>query len=371
MGIAMLAACSSASAPQAQPPLPQQQQQPQNGGASMVTQDAGIAASSVLATLDDERTIGSAVDPVTGDVNPYGLDVAKVTAGKLTAGDLVICDFNDKANVQGTGTAIVALHPVVGSKPIHIANFEELFGCDALALAPNDIIWAAVFSDNDNPLIGPFGKLLTPLDEPFWHHPFGEAFAQPTNANFPPAFYVSNAGDGSLVRVAITQNGFRFTTIATGFPVNHGVPGSILGPSGLNYQAAGDVLYVVDGTNNALYAISNVSSVGANGIVVNNLSFSGPDAADARVVFSGAPLNGPISSAILPGGNIAVGNTLDPNGKNLIVEISPAGKVLFVKNVDKGAAGAIFGMVATGATPATAKLYFNDDNANALMVLTH
>ena len=127
---------------------------------------------------------------------------------------------------------------------------------------------------------------------------------------------------------------------------------------------------MVDGTNNALYAIDNVSRVTANGVAVEGLTFSGPFAANAHVIFSGPPLNGPISSAILPGGNIAVGNTLDPNGQNLIVEISPTGHVLDVKNVDKGAGGAIFGMVATGTSAASTKLYFNDDNDNTVKVLS-
>ncbi len=186
-----------------------------------------------------------------------------------------------------------------------------------------------------------------------------------------PAFYVSNAGDGSLVRVYVNPGPtFKFATIVTGFPVNNGVPGSILGPSGLNYQVAGDRLYVVDGTNNALYAIDNISKIPAGGIVVHGATFSGKFAANAHLIFSGAPLNGPISSALLAGGNIALGNTLDPNGKNLMVEISPAGKVLNVKNVDTGAAGAIFGMVATGTSPSTTKLYFNDDNDNTVKVLS-
>ncbi|HEV2037970.1 MAG TPA: hypothetical protein VGQ96_05120, partial [Candidatus Eremiobacteraceae bacterium] len=60
--------------------------------------------SSVLKLLDDTQTIGSAVDPSNGDQNPYGLDVAKANAGKLSAGDLVVCNFNDSANVQGKGT---------------------------------------------------------------------------------------------------------------------------------------------------------------------------------------------------------------------------------------------------------------------------
>jgi hypothetical protein len=40
-----------------------------------------------------------------------------------------------------------------------------------------------------------------------------------------------------------------------------------------------------------------------------------------------------------------------------------------VRNIDTGAGGAIFGMVATGTNAADTKLYFNDDNANNLQVL--
>ena len=374
MGVALLAACSggggSTTHSSAVPPM-SAQRMASDLDASSVSGASGTA--SVLATLTHERTIGSAVNPVNGDVNPYGLDVAKVTSGKVTAGDLVVCDFNDKQNVQGTGTSILALHPVVGSKPVDIAGNKELTGCNALVADPpiaGGPIWLAAFSANDNPIFTSGGTFVTALSQFHWHNPFGQAFVPPLNSHSVPAFYVSNAGDGSLVRVGLTSTGFTFTTIVTGFPVNHGVPGSILGPSGLNYQSSGDRLYVVDGTNNALYAIDNISKITAGGIVVHGSTFSGSFASDAHLVFSGAPLNGPISSAILPGGNIALGNTLDPTGSNFIVEISPSGHVLASKNVDNGAAGAIFGMVDTGTTAATTKLYFNDDNDNTVKVLS-
>ena len=44
----------------------------------------------VLPRLRTQTTIGSTVDPLNGDQNPYGLDVAPVTAGLLHKGDLVI-----------------------------------------------------------------------------------------------------------------------------------------------------------------------------------------------------------------------------------------------------------------------------------------
>jgi hypothetical protein len=370
MGVAMLTACSGGGGGQSSvsnPALPPMSAQRSADNAAVNL----VPNTSVLNSLTHQRTIGSTIDPVTHQGNPYGLDIAKVSSGKLSAGDLVVCNFNNAAGTQGQGTSIIALHPVVGAATRHIINTEELKGCTALAMSPVGPIWAVAFTDLDAPIISGSGTLLTSLDSPLWNHPFGETFVPPPDARFFPSFIVSNAGNGNLIRIGITPAGFTFTTIVTGFPVNHGVPGSILGPSGLNYvRAFNDRLYVVDGTNNALYAIDHISNIHANGIAVHGFTFSGPQAFDAHVIYHGAPLNGPISSAILFNGNVAVGNTLDPNGKNLIVEISPTGSLLAVKNVDTGAAGAIFGMVASGTTLATQKLYYNNDNDNTTRVLS-
>jgi hypothetical protein len=325
---------------------------------------------SVLRQLDDTTTIGSTVDPINGDQNPYGLDIARTDAGKLERGDLVVCNFNNGANVQGTGTTIVALHPHAGATPTRIIQSPSLLGCPALALGPTDAIWAAAFAANDNPIVSPGGALLTTLPGGPWHGPFGQAFAPQARPFTTAAFYESNASNGSIVRININPGPtFTFDVIATGFPVNNGVPGSILGPSGLQYDAKHDRLYIVDGTNNALYAFRHVSTIPAGGIVVKGTTFSGPFARRARLIFSGPPLNGPISSALLDNGHLVLGNTLDPNGKNLMVELTPHGTLLATKNVDTGAAGAIFGMVATGGDQET-KLYFNDDNLNSVVVLT-
>ncbi len=147
------------------------------------------APASVLATLNTEQTIGSAVNPVNGDVNPYGLDVAKVTSGKVTAGDLIVCDFNDKQNVQGTGNSILALHPVVGSKPVSIAGGPTLLGCNALVAdppVPGGPIWLAAFSCKRNPIFTSSGAFVTRLSQFQWHNPFGEAFVAPVNAHQRP-----------------------------------------------------------------------------------------------------------------------------------------------------------------------------------------
>jgi len=330
--------------------------------------DGGDSDLKRLGTL---TTIGSAVDPMNGDQNPYGLDIAPVDAGLLKAGDLVICNFNDSANVQGNGTTIVALHPLAGSTPTRVAQHSSLLGCDALALAPNDNIWLAAFNANDNPIFTPSGTLVNTLSSGPWHGPFGEAFAPARDKHSNAAFYESNASDGSIVRINIKPGpSFTFDVIATGFAVNGGPPGSILGPSGLQYDDEGDRLYIVDGANNTLTVFSDVSRIPAGGITVSGTTFGGHFKNHAKLVFSGAPLNGPISSALLPDGHLVLGNTLDPNGTNLMVEIKPDGHLVATKNVDTGNSGALFGIVATGRDPKSTKLYFNDDNDNTVKVLT-
>lgn len=349
-------------------------------GASMIpAQSAGSAAQplgqtlpdnsvSILKMLTKQIVIGSTVDSKFHQLNPYGLTVAPASAGDFKKGDLVVCNFNDKANVQGTGFTIVALHPKPGSKPLLVSSSKTLVGCNALALSTGDDIWAAAFTANDNPVLSPTGVLEINIKGKPFDRPFGQIFAQPKGGS--PAFYATDAGDGTVVRINLGSP-FTFDVIAKGFAINHGKPGSILGPSGLAYDPNGDQLYVVDGTNNTVVAFSKVSSIPNGGVTVEKggKTFKGPSAHDARLVFAGAPLNGPISSALLFNGNLVVGNTGNPSGKNIMVELSPTGKMLATRNVDKGASGALFGMVATGTSAANTKLYFNDDNDNNLQVL--
>src|SRR5579884_34185 len=370
LGVALLAACSGGGGqmPASNPAVPPMSaDRSANSAVTAVVHDTSV---SVLNSLTHQRTIGSTIDPVTGQGNPYGLDIAKVSSGKISAGDLVVCNFNNLAGTEGQGTSIIALHPVVCAATRHIVNNEELKGCTALAMSPAGPIWAVAFTDLEAPIFSGDGTLLTPLSSPLWDHPFGETFVPAIDARFFPAFYVSTAGNGNIVRVAITPAVFTFTVVATGFPINHGQPGNILGPSGLNYTPLTDRLYVVDGANNAVYAIDHISNIHSHGIAVSGLTFGGPQAFDAHVIYHGAPLNGPISSAILFNRNIVIGNTLDPDGRNLMVELSRNGTLLAVKNVDHGAAGAIFGMVASGVSLATTKLYYNNDNDNTTRVLT-
>lgn len=325
------------------------------------------ASPSILKHLTQQLVIGSTIDPENGAQNPYGLTIAPATSGMFTAGDLVICNFNSKFNQQGSGKSIVALHPVPGSTPTHISKSRSLLGCDALALSPNDTIWAAALAGNDDPIFNSKGRVIEDISGKPLSQPWGVVFAQPPSGS--PVYYESNARTGRIVRINPGPP-VTFDIVAKNFPRNDGVPGSVLAPAGLTYDPSVDTLYFTDGKNNTIVAIANVSSVPNDGIVAmhDGMHFSGPDAADARIVYAGSPLNGPISMALLPNGNLIVGNTLDPAGTNLLIEVSHAGQILDTMNVDTGPGGALFGIAATG-TPSNTQVYFNDDNQNNVQVL--
>jgi hypothetical protein len=198
-----------------------------------------------------------------------------------------------------------------------------------------------------------------------WSGPWGETFATAFGDTGTPSFATSNATSGTIVRVNVAGTGF--TTVVTGFTTNAwAVPGNILGASGLTYDVTTDTLFVVDSNQSRVVAFAGYSTLAANAIVVEpDGSFSGPSAASASVVFSGAPLNAPISAAQLFNGDLVVGNT----GDNLLVEISLAGKVMGTQKLDPGAVGALFGIVVTGTDASSTKIYFNDDNDNTVKLL--
>jgi hypothetical protein len=363
------------------------------GGTSSPATSTVTVNPSILSTLSVTgiTTIGSTVDPTNMDGNPYGLTIAPVTAGLITAGDLIVCNFNNAppANVQGNGTTIVGLHPVAGATPYQIAVSPDLQGCNALAMLPDDSISVAAYSPGtagENALVTAAGVINTPFSADTFAHPWGEAYV-PANGTNPAALYVSNV-DGSIDRIALSGDAqTAFTQIATGFCAS-GSPGAIFAPSGLTYDASVDTLYIVDTSSNSVVAFANVSSIGAAGVMVSGQcqsvsapptpapTFGGPSAASARVIATGGSFFTPLSAALLTNGDLIVADAdinIGTQMPNLAFEISPVLPGGFVGQpvqLDTGASGALFGIAAAVDAQGNQVVYFNDDNNNAVMMLT-
>ena len=68
------------------------------------------AQQSFISHFHKISTIASTV-PGNGDVNPYGVAVVGRSQGILHRGSVLVSNFNNKANLQGTGTTIVQVSP--------------------------------------------------------------------------------------------------------------------------------------------------------------------------------------------------------------------------------------------------------------------
>jgi hypothetical protein len=361
------------------------------GGTGSASSAAVTVLPSILSMLSPTTitTIGSTVDPTEHGGNPYGLTIATTTAGLITAGDLIVCNFNDGAtNTQGLGTTIVGLHPAPGSAPYHIAQSSSLKGCNALAVFPDGSISAAAYSANQVAFVSPGGVASTPFSADTFANPWGQAYVAASGQN-PAALYVSNA-NGTIDRISLSgdaQTGF--TQIVTGF-CGSGQPGAIFAPAGLTYDPSIDTLYVIDTSSNSVIALAHVSSIGASGVTVAGQcssvaapptptpTFSGPSASSATVIAHGTPLIAPLSAALLADGDLIVENSdVDiANGQmpNLVVEVSPVLPGGFVGQPvqldTSGTSGALFGVVATVDGQGNPVIYFNDDNTSSVMRIT-
>ncbi len=334
-----------------------------------------MANNSVLNQLVTVQTVGSTVDPVNGDNNPYGLAIEPVTAGTETMGNLMVCNFNDSMGNAGNGTTMVQLSPMPGSKPTRFAQDPSLKGCDAIAINTKaGFPWVAAYTAMDNPIVSTSGSVVNTLATAYtWMHPWGQVYAVPaaTLTMAVPTFYVTDAGDGSVVAIRITSSGFMFQKIAKGFPTNLTSAYGILAPAGLTYDQPSDTLYVVSSDTNSIVALTNASTLTDGGITVGGtastgLSFTGPMASHAKVIYNGSPLNYPVSMAELYNGDLIVGNT----GDNNMIEITPTGLVVATKLVDSGSAGAIFGIATAGTSVDTQVIFFNDDNTNSVVAIS-
>jgi hypothetical protein len=364
---------------------------------------------SILSTLATTKiaTVGLTLNTTPNAGNPYGLVIAPQTSGLITKGDLIVCNFNDAAlGTQGSGTTLVGLHPTAASSsqlPYSIANDPALTGCSALTMLPDDTISAAAFAGSTgtggNPLVSASGVVSNPFGTAgdTFNGPWGEAYAGANGQN-PAALYISNF-DGSIDRITLNGDAqASFVEIAAGFCAS-GAPGGVFAPSGLTYDPAVDTLYVVDTSSNSVVALANVSGIGQSGVVVNGQctsgtppvaaapptptpTFTGPSAASARIIAHGGPFNAPISAALLSDGDLLVANgdlvgtaSIPVAMQNLVMEVSPVLPNGFVGQPVQldasGTAAALFGLVAT-TDPQTNNtiVYFNDDNANAVMMLT-
>ena len=331
---------------------------------------------SILKKLTKDVIIGSTVDPTNGDKGPRGISVVKSGYGALKKRQLVVCNFENSSGGAGKGTTIEQLDPTPGSKPMTFAQSSKINGCDGDAITSGNQVYGAGLASH---LVSQFtqaGKFKKSYGPPI-EVPFGDADAFCGEAYAPEDVYVADSKTGSIIKLAfpISSSGHpEVIQVITGFGVNKKSGWTILGPSGIQYNGkrhgmrCNDTLYIVDGVDDTVVAVSNASTLLEKDEIVvqpggKTFKCTYPKTTCATLVYSGSPLNAPVATALLPNGNLIVANT---EGGNTLVELTPAGQILDTKVVDKSKTAGVFGLAAIGTDDSNTALYYTDTNDNSL-----
>jgi hypothetical protein len=336
-------------------------------------------STSILKKLKKDVKIGSTVDPANGDMGPRAIALVPSTFG-LKKGQLLVCNFENSAGVAGKGSTIEVLNPQAGSKPATFTKSSKLQGCDGDAITESNQVYGTGLTSGRASHFDQSGVLQKTYGSPI-QAPLADADAYCGFPYAPEDVYVSDAKTGSLIKLEFFEvsggQRVKMTQVMTGFAVNNGSGWSALGPSGMQYNnhrtgsLCNDTLYIVDGVTNTIVAVSNASNLLKKDEIVVQRGGKKFKCADAKatcatLVYSGAPLNAPVASAILPNGNLIVANT---KGGNKLVELTPTGKILATKTIDSSSTAHIFGLLATGTSDSDTTLFYTDTGTNTLQEL--
>jgi hypothetical protein len=313
--------------------------------------------------------------PSNGDVNPYGVAFVPANAysdGVLQPNDILVSNFNNSLNLQGTGSTIVRVD-AHGNVTTFFQAQKQVGMTAALGVLQRGIVFAGTLAtiDGTSNTVQPGslmvfdrkGKLLGSLvDTQIIDGPWGMAIND--NGKFAQVFF-SNVLSGTVIRmdVEVSNDGesliiFGIHRIGSGFNHRTDPAALVLGPSGLFYNAANDTLYVASSADNAVYAIANATS-----------RYDDNGGTGAMIYQDNVHLHGPLDLTMTPAGNLIVANSdgsnADPNQPSELVEFTTTGQFVSQFSVDPNNGGA-FGLNLTQISPAFVRFAAVDDNQNTL-----
>jgi hypothetical protein len=354
-------------------------------GVVAVAPAAGASmTSSFVGGFTTITTVASTI-PKNGDVNPYGVAVVTRSKDRLHQGDVLVSNFNNKANTQGTGTTIVEVAPNHSVRVFAQINGAHLPGAcpggvgltTALAILGNDwVIVGSLPTNAGNPATAKAGCLLVlnsdgRVVETFHGHGInGPWDMTAVGGRWVSALFVTNVLNGTVAANGKTVHGgtvlrlivttpdrglprlIADTTIGSGFAEQTNSSALVIGPTGVGLGRNG-TLFVADTLGNRIAAIPNAL-------------LRGRSAGTGLTVSRNGALQGPLGVVVAPNGDVLAVNSL--NGD--LVEIKPNGSQVAVKKLDTSGspagAGALFGLAVA---PRGDGVYFVDDAANALDLL--
>jgi hypothetical protein len=328
--------------------------------------------------------------PSNGDVNPYGVARVPTTTGSLTKGNILVSNFNNSKNLQGTGTTIVQITPsgtvtlfaqidpnsLPGPCPggvglttalVALRSGWVIVGSVPTTDGMSDTVQAGcllVLNSSGQVVETFFGSLINgPWDMAAFDGGREVSLFVTNVLNGTVAGGGKIVHEGTVLRLDLNishgsmPNLQQMTIVGSGFAERTDPVALVIGPTGLALSSSdrhgddeGQVLYVADTLNNRIVAIHDP-------LRRNTSDGTG------TTVSQGGALNGPLGLAIATNGDILTVNS----GDGFLVETKVEGqhghqvRKVLLDNVNNGA-GALFGLVDV----AGQGIYFVDDNENAL-----
>lgn len=329
-------------------------------------------------------TVASTVPP-NGDVNPYGVAVVPATTGSLVQGDVLVSNFNDAQNLQGTGSTIVEISPMGGMHVFAHVDAGHLPGsCPGgigltTALAVTSSGWVFVGSlptTNGKPGTAKAGCILVldkhgqvvetfsgaPINGPWDMTKFESGrhvalfFTNVLNGTVAGGGHVVNRG--TIVRLDLMASMtmmpkvVSMAVIGSGFSERTDPAALVIGPTGLGLLPGDDGLAVADSLNDRVAIISNpLMRMGSDGT--------------GRTLTMGGALDDPLGLTTTSTDDVLTVN----GGDGFFIRTDDHGmqvnKLLLDGSGSPPGSGALFGL----ALRPQGGIYFVDDATNTLMLL--
>lgn len=346
-----------------------------------------------LETIHRHVTLTTTV-PENGDQNPYAVVVAPVSAGKVRKDDVLIDNFNDLSNLQGTGTTIVDYNPTTKQATLFAKlprNLPQCPGGVGLTTAMTMLKsgWVIVGSTPSTDgttatkgagclmVLDANGQLVDTWAGPDINGPWGNMAVLDNGGT--ASLFVSMAGfdvpgpkvldsatglpvvinKATVLRIDLTIADGKApaikskTVIADGFGERADRDVFLIGPTGLALAPDG-TLYVSDALANRIVAIPDAPTRTTS-------------AGTGREVTKAGLMLRPLALVMLPNGHLLAVNA--QNGK--VVELDPvAGKQIYAQWIDTNQAqsppgnGDLFGLALR---PDGKAFYYVADDMNTVL----
>jgi uncharacterized protein (TIGR03118 family) len=315
-----------------------------------------------------------------GDLNPYGVAFVPEDfqgGGELSPGDILVSNFNNSSNTEGTGSSIVLITPD-GQQSTFFQGQPGLGLTTALGILPQGFVIVGNTPNTttpNGPITAGDGSLIVLdsngnevgqiSDSALLQGPWDLTInnVDSTHADL----FVSNVLSGRVTRIDLTipiggtPQVESETQIASGYEHRTDPNVFVIGPTGLAFDSKTDTLYVASTGDNAIYAIKDASD-------------TTKDQGKGKVVVQDPQhLHGPLALTLAPNGDLIAANgdaaNPDPKHPNEVVEFTKNGKFVGQFQIDPGNPGAAFGL-AVEQIGDQVRFAAVNDNANTLDVWT-